>query len=787
VLVQFSAATSSTTEGGAAASVAVELRLAHGPLAVDVVAHVSDAGTGNASSGADYTALAGAPLVFPAGSVNGAQLAVDVSTGQDDLIEGDEAIDLVLSCDNAPAGGSGIHELTIADADHANIAFVQANGGTSAEDAGSIGAQVELTYDAGLTLTVAAEASVAISPSGAALEGSDLALAGAPKVHFAAGAPSGAVRTVTLDLVDDAIPEGDEVAVLALAASGSGVDVSGGATHQFVIADDDVSPDPFLTVESNATGNFLPVDNGDLIDLGDEPIGGPASEGILVRLTNYGVAPLSLGAFLLSGTDPREFDIDLESYSYHDGGESDAGVDVPFPYSSPSIAGDPADIALEPDLGVLAILGSLARVRLHGLALAPGTGEPLVLELERIPLPIRPETAILVDGRPSSEAREELLSTLTIWRGRVSGLADSRVFLCFSPHGSRGWIQLGASPDSRYELFCSPPAGNEPAPPSLIVASAATVAERGADLPPLCAGTREIPGAAPPRPAHDDDGTHASFATATLALESDYQLYQRFGSVPATTTYVTEMVAAVSDRYLVDAEVLLSISYLGIWSNAGDPWTTPDIPGSTLDMLDEFRAAWAPSLGGSWPVAANLAHFLSGANLGGGVAYLDALCSPDYGFGVSANLNGNIDWSSFDGSPSGATWDFVVFAHELGHNFGARHTHDYCPPLDRCQASCEGGAICSEGTLMSYCHLCAGGMRNILLEFHPWVANVIRETAANACLDGTGLALGEELTLRLRFLPTTTTGAKSAILDVDHDARNTTSPFEIVLESLASN
>jgi hypothetical protein len=713
-------------------------------------------------------------------------MLVALSTSPDDLIEGDEAIDLSLQCAGAPVGGSGTHVLTIDDADHASIAFVQASGGTSAEDAGTLAEQVELTYDASLTLTVAADASVGISPNGAAVEGSDLALASASTVHFPPSAVSGALRTVTLDLVDDAIPEADELAVLALAASSSAVDVSGGATHEFLITDDDVSPDPFLAVESNATGNFLPVDNGDHLDLGDEQIDAAAGEGILVRLTNYGVAPLSLGAFLLSGTDPREFDVDLESYSYHDSGDgSDSGVDVPFPYSNRSVEGN-TDVALEPEVALLADLESLARVRLHGLDLGLATSEPLVLELERVPPPIRPDTVILVDGRPSAEAREELLSTLTIWRGHASGLPASRVFLCLSPHGSRGWIQLGASPDSRYELSAEP-TGAKPGPPLLRIASPATVADHAADLPPLCAGTRTIPGAAPPRPAHDDQGTHASFATATLALESDFQLYQRFGSVPATTTYVTEMVAAVSDRYLVDTEVLLSISYLGIWSNAGDPWTTPDGPGSTLEMLDEFRAAWAPSLGGSWPVVANLAHFLSGANLGGGIAYLDAVCNADYGFGVSANLSGNIDWSSFDGSPSGATWDFVVFAHELGHNFGARHTHDYCPPLDRCQASCEGGAICTEGTLMSYCHLCAGGMRNILLEFHPWVANVIRETAASACLGGTGLALGEELTLRLRFLPTTTSGAKSATLGVDHDARNTTAPFQILLDGLASN
>jgi hypothetical protein len=48
----------------------------------------------------------------------------------------------------------------------------------------------------------------------------------------------------------------------------------------------------------------------------------------------------------------------------------------------------------------------------------------------------------------------------------------------------------------------------------------------------------------------------------------------------------------------------------------------------------------------------------------------------------------------------------------MGHNCGCNHTHDL--GVDSCTS--PGGCI-SNGTIMSYCHLCPGGLANITLEF----------------------------------------------------------------------
>jgi hypothetical protein len=267
-----------------------------------------------------------------------------------------------------------------------------------------------------------------------------------------------------------------------------------------------------------------------------------------------------------------------------------------------------------------------------------------------------------------------------------------------------------------------------------------------------------------------------------LAIETDYQLYQKFNSTPALTTYVTQLIAAVSDQYFQDVQTTLSIAYLGVYTNASDPWTTQDSGGNSSSVLDAFRAAWAPN---NWPVSANLAHFISGANLGGGVAYVGVLCNSSFGFGVSGNINGNVNWGTWTGAPASFTWDFVVVAHEIGHNFGSAHTHAFCPPLDQCATNCNSTTVCTRGTIMSYCHVC-GGMNNIDLHFHPVCANVMRQNVNSSCLSSAGVPAGNWVQYLVRFNPLTTTGAKNAYLEFTHDASNVTNPFRVRLQGTAN-
>src|SRR5207247_6231177 len=146
--------------------------------------------------------------------------------------------------------------------------------------------------------------------------------------------------------------------------------------------------------------------------------------------------------------------------------------------------------------------------------------------------------------------------------------------------------------------------------------------------------------------------------------------------------------------------------------------------------------------------------FVSGRSVQGGIAYLDVLCNASYGYGVSQV------YGSFDLSQPSQIWDVLVVTHELGHNFGTPHTHRYSPPLDKCfsgEAGCYAGpVVASRGTIMSHCHLLAGGLSNIDLVFGDVVsARIGQSVGAASCL--AAVPASTTTTTTTTTIPTSTT------------------------------
>ena len=375
-----------------------------------------------------------------------------------------------------------------------------------------------------------------------------------------------------------------------------------------------------------------------------------------------------------------------------------------------------------------------------------GAGAPertLDLALERFSIAARGGRVVQVDGEPLAAAAGARVALFT---GEVLGLPDSDVFLAATDQGTRGWVRLAGAAPRLVHLIADPGAGGawERSTTLLIDDGALGLMPQApcqvTDLPAGGVLGADRLAAHPPQrslptPGASDQALLAGgpLRELTLAIETDHQLHQLFGTTKATQAYVESLIGAVAALYRAQLNVAITVPYLGLYATSGDPWFSQDVGLTSIDLLYEFRSSWY----GQLPVEASLAHFLSGANLGGGVAWLDALCRPEFQFGVSGNLGGNLPFPVMQGP---LNWDFIVVAHELGHNVATPHTHDFCPPIDQCApdgyfGQCQQTQVClSAGTLMSYCHTCDGGVQNVQPSFHPQIEALLEARIDNSCL-----------------------------------------------------
>jgi len=203
-----------------------------------------------------------------------------------------------------------------------------------------------------------------------------------------------------------------------------------------------------------------------------------------------------------------------------------------------------------------------------------------------------------------------------------------------------------------------------------------------------------------------------------VAIDIDNYTYLTYNNMANATDWALAQLAGVSAIYTQELNglVFLTASYVHIWQSP-DPMAnyTNDAGG----MLDSFRNTWETTASLD-AIQRDVTHLMSKrGNTGtGGIAWLGVNCG-SYAYGFSSAMSGSTSTNI-----NSYSWNLDVVSHELGHNFGANHTH-WCGwpggAIDNCysaEGGCSNGPAVSNGTIMSYCHITSTPK---VLQFHPIV------------------------------------------------------------------
>jgi cysteine-rich repeat protein len=396
----------------------------------------------------------------------------------------------------------------------------------------------------------------------------------------------------------------------------------------------------------------------------------------------------------------------------------------PRPSAGTTLPGIRNARAFDVDRAALAELRKAGSARLEAF---PVGGKSRALELERFD----PLARTRIEAVGARGVRRLSPPDLAYFRGRIAGEPDSIAIVTVGRHdlralviGADGTAVVGPAPDGTHRAWALADVDTNPwtPPAAFCMNDLVNLAQPGTAS---AARTASAPATASATGALGTGLRHAQ-----VAIETDQELRAKFASDDETLAYIASIFVEASAIYERDLEIALDLSYVRIWDTT-DPWSS-SVPDG---QLSELQSYWNNPANNMSAIAGprDIVHMISGKPVLGGIAYINAVCNASYGYGVSQV------YGSFDTIDPHDTWDLVVVAHELGHGFGTPHTHCYQPPIDTCynaEPGCYSGPeTASQGTLMSYCHLHAGGLANIDLRFHDRVrALLATTTAAQTCL-----------------------------------------------------
>lgn len=415
-------------------------------------------------------------------------------------------------------------------------------------------------------------------------------------------------------------------------------------------------------------------------------------------------------------------------------------------------------------------------VRIDDWPAAPGLRRTLVMARHDVYAPDARIVAI-DHGREVEVPR----SRQVFFWGSIEDEPGSTVMVALDPE-DQTVSGFTMSAEGSFDLL--PPAADRPA--QHLVAAPASLRRPGEEAPGFACGQSDLPAHGRDRQeraelpiARDGIEPHlpASLHTAVLAIDTDNEaMGTKFSNnTTVAANWMAQAVAGMSAIYERDLFIRFYQGYtIFRLSTTADPYVQNAGGGADGAKLNEFSSYWDSHYDG---VRRTLTMMISGKQPGGGwsgTAWLSGLCSTSVGYSFN---------QVFRTGTTVGSGDVQLLTHEVGHNFGSRHTHcsdtsaapgtqpiDFCYGTETCPTgpwtpnpgvSCptpfsimpvSGEATITNvrGTIMSYCHLLGGcGVTNV---FHPETVSVFSprvDAAIGTCIfpldpnpapTGTGIA-----------------------------------------------
>jgi hypothetical protein len=199
----------------------------------------------------------------------------------------------------------------------------------------------------------------------------------------------------------------------------------------------------------------------------------------------------------------------------------------------------------------------------------------------------------------------------------------------------------------------------------------------------------------------DTEASGAQLRTYRLAMACTGEYYAFYGTVNAARAGMTTTVNRVVGVYEKEVAIRMTVVTNLIYTDASnDPYTNSD--GSA--MLDQNINAMSAAIGNS---NFDIGHVVSTG--GGGIARLGVVCRSQKAGGVTGSSN-----------PVGDPFDIDYVSHEMGHQFGGRHSFN--STIANCGQDNRDGPVAYEigsgTTIMAYAGIC--GADNVQPNSDPY-------------------------------------------------------------------